>query len=202
MDFVLLYFVIASFLIVIVPGPTVSLIIANSLRSGVKAGLLNVFGTQVGVLILLILLFFLALGFEIVSPFLEVIIKYVRFLGAIYLISLGVITIKSDIDLNKTQVTKFEKKYFLQGLIVILTNPKIFLFLGAFIPQFININEPVSYQIIYFGIIFIIVDTIFDSSYAFVFGKFREIIASKYLKILNQIGGFILILVGIWMFFY
>ena len=199
MDFVLLYFVIASFLIVIVPGPTVSLIIANSLKSGVKAGLLNVFGTQVGVLILLLLL---ALGFEIVSPFLEVIIKYVRILGAIYLISLGVITIKSDIDLNKTQVTKFEKKYFLQGLIVILTNPKIFLFLGAFIPQFINIDEPVSYQIIYFGIVFIIVATIFDSAYAFVFGKFREIIASKYLKILNQIGGFILILVGIWMFFY
>ena len=199
MDFVLLYFVIASFLIVIVPGPTVSLIIANSLKSGVKAGLLNVFGTQVGVLILLLLL---ALGFEIVSPFLEVIIKYVRILGAIYLISLGVITIKSDIDLNKTQVTKFEKKYFLQGLIVILTNPKIFLFLGAFIPQFINIDEPVSYQIIYFGIVFTIVATIFDSSYAFVFGKFREIIASKYLKILNQMGGLILILVGIWMFFF
>ncbi len=199
MDFVLLYFVIASFLIVIVPGPTVSLIIANSLKSGVKAGLLNVFGTQVGVLILLLLL---ALGFEIVSPFLEVIIKYLRILGAVYLISLGVITIKSDIDLNKTQVTKFEKKYFLQGLIVILTNPKIFLFLGAFIPQFINIDEPVSYQIIYFGIIFIIVATIFDTSYAFVFGKFREIIASKYLKILNQMSGLILIFVGIWMFFF
>ena len=199
MDFVLLYFVIASFLIVIVPGPTVSLIIANSLKSGVKAGLLNVFGTQVGVLILL---FLLALGFEIVSPFLEIIIKYVRILGAIYLISLGIIAFKSDIDLNKGQVTKFERKYFLQGLLVILTNPKIFLFLGAFIPQFINIEEPVSYQIIYFGIIFIIVATIFDSSYAFVFGKFREIIASKYIKILNQIGGFILIFVGIWMFFY
>ena len=169
MDFVLLYFVIASFLIVIVPGPTVTLIIANSLKSGVRAGLLNVFGTQVGVLILLILL---ALGFEIVSPFLGGIIKFVRILGAIYLILLG----------------------------VILTNPKIFLFLGAFIPQFININEPVSYQIIYFGIIFIIVATIFDSSYAFVFGKFREIIEVKYLKILNQIGGFILILLGIWIF--
>ena len=85
---------------------------------------------------------------------------------------------------------------------MILTNPKIFLFLGAFIPQFINIYEPVSYQIIYFGIVFIIVATIFDSSYAFVFGKFREIIASKYLKILNQMGGLILILVGIWMFFF
>ncbi len=199
MDFVLLYFVIASILIVIIPGPTVSLIIANSLKSGMKAGLLNVLGTQVGVLILL---FLLALGFQIVSPFLEIIIKYVKILGAIYLVSLGIIAVKSDINLNKSQVTKFERKYFLQGLVVILTNPKFFVFLGAFIPQFINIDEPVSYQIIYFGIIFIIVATIFDCSYAFLFGKFREFIAAKYLKILNQIGGFIIIFVGIWMLFY
>ena len=199
MNFVLLYFVIASFLIVIVPGPTVSLIIANSLKSGLKAGLLNVFGTQVGVLILLLLL---ALGFEIVSPFLEVIIKYVRILGAIYLISLGVITIKSDIDLNKTQVSKFEKKYFLQGLFVILTNPKIFLFLGAFIPQFINLENSVSHQITYFGILFIIVATIYDSAYAFIFGKFRDLMVNKYLKVVNKVGGSILVFVGIWMFFY
>ena len=51
----LLYFIIASFLVVIVPGPTVSLIIANSLKFGVKAGLLNVLGTQIGVLILIFL---------------------------------------------------------------------------------------------------------------------------------------------------
>ncbi len=199
MDFSLVYFIIASILIVIVPGPTVSLIIANSLKSGVKAGLLNVFGTQVGVLILL---FLLAIGFQVVSPFLEIIIKYVRILGAIYLISLGIIAIKSDINLNKNRVTKFEKKFFFQGLIVILTNPKIFLLLGAFIPQFIKIDESISFQIIYLGIIFIIIASIFDSLYAFVFGKFREIIAAKYLKILNQIGGFILVLVGIFMLLY
>ena len=49
----LLYFIIASFLVVIVPGPTVSLIIANSLKFGVKAGLLNILGTQFGVIILI-----------------------------------------------------------------------------------------------------------------------------------------------------
>ena len=49
----LLYFIIASFLVVIVPGPTVSLIIANSLKSGVRAGLLNILGTQFGVLLLI-----------------------------------------------------------------------------------------------------------------------------------------------------
>ena len=49
----LLYFIVASFLVVVVPGPTVSLIIANSLKSGMRAGILNVIGTQFGLIILI-----------------------------------------------------------------------------------------------------------------------------------------------------
>ena len=195
----LFYFLIASFLVVIVPGPTVSLIVANSIKYGVKAGLLNVLGTQFGVLILIILL---AIGFEFISPFLNQIIKIVRILGAVYLIILGVIALKSKINLNNNQSKKYSKRFFFQGLIVILTNPKIFFFLGSFLPQFISLDNSVSYQIIYFGLLFILVATICDSCYALIFGKFRELIVNKYLKILNLIGGSILILVGGWLFFY
>ena len=193
----LLYFIIASFLVVIVPGPTVSLIIANSLKFGVKAGLLNVFGTQIGVLILILLL---ALGFGFISTFVDQIIKTVRILGAIYLIILGVITFNSKINLNNNQSEKYNKRFIFQGLIVILTNPKIFLFLGSFLPQFISLEHSISFQIIYFGLLFILVATIFDSCYALIFGKFRNLIANKYLKILNLIGSAILVLVGIWLF--
>ncbi len=193
----LLYFIIASFLVVIVPGPTVSLIIANSLKFGVKAGLLNVLGTQIGVLILI---FLLALGFEFISPFVDQIIKIVRILGAIYLIILGIITFNSKINLNNNQSAKYNKRFILQGLIVILTNPKIFLFLGSFLPQFISLEHSISFQIIYFGLLFILIATIFDSFYALIFGKFRNLIAHKYLKILNLIGSVILILVGVWLF--
>jgi len=195
----LFYFIIASFLVVIVPGPTVSLIIANSLRFGVKAGLLNILGTQIGVLILI---FLLAIGFEFISTFIDQIIKIIRIFGAIYLIILGIIAFKSKIDLDKNQVTKYDKRYVLQGLIVILTNPKIFLFLGSFLPQFISLDNSVSTQIIYFGLFFVIVATVFDSCYALIFGKFRNLIANKYLKYLNLIGGLILILVGVWLLFY
>ena len=195
----LLYFIIASFLVVIVPGPTVSLIIANSLKSGVKAGILNVLGTQIGVLILI---FLLALGFEFISPFVDQIIKIVRILGAIYLIVLGIIAFKTKIDLENNHSEKYDKRYIFQGFIVILTNPKIFLFLGSFLPQFINLNYSVSSQIIYFGLLFIIVAAIFDSCYAIIFGKFRNLIANRYLKILNIIGGSILTLVGFWLLFY
>ena len=193
----LLYFIIASFLVVIVPGPTVSLIIANSLKSGVRAGLLNILGTQFGVLLLI---FLLALGFEFISPFVDQIIKIVRIFGALYLIALGIIAFKSKIDLDNNKSEKYNERFIFQGLIVILTNPKIFLFLGSFLPQFIKLDHSVSSQIIYFGLLFVFVATIFDSCYALIFGKFRNLIAKKYLKILNLIGSVILVLVGVWLF--
>ena len=59
-----------------------------------------------------------------------------------------------------------------------------------------------GYQIISYGLLFMVVGTIFDSGYAIIFSKFRDLIANKYLKTLNQIGGIILVLVGFWMFFY
>ena len=196
----ILYFIIASFLVVVVPGPTVSLIIANSLKSGMRAGILNVVGTQLGLIVLILLL---ALGFKAISPFLEDVIKVVRIFGAIYLMTLGYLsfTSKNLVD-NEKKIIKFDKKYILQGLIVILSNPKAFLFLGAFIPQFIDINQKIENQILFFGILFIIVGAIFDGMYAIIFGKFREIIINKYINILNKLGGSLLFFVGFWLLFY
>ncbi len=196
----IIYFLIASFLVVVVPGPTVSLIIANSLKSGMRAGILNVVGTQIGLIILILLL---ALGFKAISPILEDVIKVVRIIGAVYLMTLGYLSFTSkNLSDNSEKINKFDKKYVLQGLIVILSNPKAFLFLGAFIPQFIEINQPLGSQIIYFGILFMIVGAIFDGMYAVVFGKFREIIINKYINILNKLGGTLLFFVGLWLLFY
>ena len=196
----IIYFLIASFLVVVVPGPTVSLIIANSLKSGMRAGILNVVGTQIGLIILILLL---ALGFKVISPFLEDVIKVVRIIGAVYLMTLGYLSFTSKtLSDNLEKLNKFDKKFMLQGLIVILSNPKAFLFLGAFIPQFIDINQPIGSQIIYFGILFMIVGAIFDGMYAVVFGKFREIIINKYINILNKLGGTLLFFVGLWLLFY
>ena len=196
----IIYFLIASFLVVVVPGPTVSLIIANSLKSGIRAGILNVVGTQIGLIILILLL---ALGFKVISPLLEDVIKAVRIIGAVYLMTLGYLSFTSkNLSDNLEKLNKFDKKYVLQGLIVILSNPKAFLFLGAFIPQFIDINKPIGSQIIYFGILFMIVGAIFDGMYAVVFGKFREIIINKYINILNKLGGALLFFVGLWLLFY
>ena len=196
----IIYFIIASFLVVIVPGPTVSLIIANSLKFGIRAGILNVVGTQLGLIFLIILL---ALGFKAISPFLEDVIKIVRIIGTFYLMILGYLSFTTkNFSENSHSIKKFDKKFILQGLIVILSNPKAFLFLGAFIPQFIDITQKIENQIIFFGILFMIVGAIFDGMYAIVFGKFREIIINKYIKILNKLGGSLLFFVGFWLLIY
>ena len=196
----IIYFILASFLVVIVPGPTVSLIIANSLKFGIRAGILNVVGTQLGLIFLIILL---ALGFKAISPLLEDVIKIVRIIGAFYLMILGYLSFTTkNFSENSHSIKKFDKKFILQGLIVILSNPKAFLFLGAFIPQFIDITQKIENQIIYFGILFMIVGAIFDGMYAVVFGKFREIIINKYINILNKLGGFLLFFVGFWLLLY
>ena len=196
----IIYFILASFLVVIVPGPTVSLIIANSLKFGIRAGILNVVGTQLGLIFLIILL---ALGFKAISPLLEDVIKIVRIIGAFYLMILGYLSFTTkNFSENSHSIKKFDKKFILQGLIVILSNPKAFLFLGAFIPQFIDITQKIENQIIYFGILFMIVGAIFDGMYAVVFGKFREIIINQYIKILNKLGGTLLFFVGFWLLLY
>ena len=193
----ILYFLIASFLVIIVPGPTVSLIIANSLRFGMQAGILNIVGTQIGLIVLILLL---AIGFNVISPFLEEVIKIIRIIGAIYLITLGYLSFQFKSHSGEShKVEKFDKKFIFQGLIVILSNPKAFLFLGAFIPQFIDINQPIAYQIIFFGFLFMIVGAIFDAAYAVIFGKFRDNIINKYIGLLDKLGGLILVLVGLFL---
>ena len=80
-----------------------------------------------------------------------------------------------------------------------LSNPKAFLFLGAFIPQFLNVNQSTGVQIIYLGFLFMLIGAIFDSAYAIVFGKFRKLMSSNYQKLLNRIGGSLLVLLGFWL---
>ena len=193
----IIYYCFACFVVVIVPGPTVTLIIANTLSFGTRAGMLNVVGTQLGLILMIGLL---AIGFQVVVQQLEWFLIVIRFLGAIYLIWLGYKIFTSPSLMQKISDKKyFNNKFVLQGFLVIWSNPKAFLFLGAFIPQFLDINQLTEFQIIYLGLLFMLIGAIFDSAYAVVFGKFKNVISSSHLKFLNKIGGSLLALLGLWL---
>ena len=193
----IIYYCLACFVVVIVPGPTVTLIIANTLAFGTRAGILNVVGTQLGLILMIGLL---AIGFQFINQQLDWFLIIIRYLGAIYLIGLGYKIFTSHSLVTKTTSKKYSSKGFIfQGFLVIWSNPKAFLFLGAFIPQFLDVNKSTGNQLIYLGFLFMLIGTIFDSAYAVVFGKFRNLISSKYLTLLNRIGGSLLALLGLWL---
>src|ERR1700749_3183934 len=83
---VYLAYVAACILITIIPGPTVTLIIANSLTHGTRAGLLNVAGTQLG---LAVMLGVLMVGLSSVIATMGMWFDWLRIAGAVYLVWLG-----------------------------------------------------------------------------------------------------------------
>jgi homoserine/homoserine lactone efflux protein len=128
-------FVLAACALAFVPGPTVTVIIANSLRFGAKAGLANVIGTQVGVAIWLLIA---AVGLEAAIRVMGVWFDLLRYIGAAYLVWMGIKLFMSKGDLAvATDRARPNGSFFLQGLVVILSNPKMLVLFGALIPPFI-----------------------------------------------------------------
>jgi homoserine/homoserine lactone efflux protein len=146
-----LAYVAACFLITIIPGPTVTVIIANSLRHGARAGLLNVAGTQLGLgLMMLILL----VGLSTVIAAMGWLFDWLRWAGAAYLVWIGTRLLRSPaVMLEKGNAESTPRGGFLlQGFLVLMANPKALLWFGAFIPQFVDPKGNYVAQIIVLGL--------------------------------------------------
>ena len=192
-----LTFVLACAVIAIVPGPTVTVIIANSLRSGASAGLLNVAGTQFGLLTMLVIV---ALGLEVIVAKISIMFEFVRIAGAVYLIWLGIKLLRSRGQLIEKRSLQ-RGSYFWQGFIVVWSNPKALLFLGAFIPQFIDPTGNAIAQTLTLGITFMVVATVLDGAYALVAGKTGRLLSQSNVRKVEWFSGTSLIFGGLWLAF-
>src|SRR4051812_46779166 len=131
-----LAYLVACFVIVIVPGPTATLIIANSLTHGPRAGLLNVAGTQLGLAVMIGLV---AIGLASLIESMGWWFDWVRLAGAAYLVWLGWKMIRSTNGAETSARPPAPRGgFFMQGCLVALSNPKTLLFFGAFFPQFLD----------------------------------------------------------------
>lgn len=193
-------FVLACFALVIVPGPTVTVIIANSLRSGSIAGLMNVAGTQVGLAVMVLAL---AFGLSTVIALMADVFEVIRWLGAAYLIWLGIKMWRSDGRLGTASAEGTEgtpARWFWQGLLVIWSNPKALLFFGAFIPPFLDPAAGSAFwQTILLGGTFMVVATVFDSLYALAAGRAGGMLARHRVRMLERAAGSLLIGGGVWL---
>ena len=192
-----LAYVVTCFLIAVVPGPTVTVIVANSLAHGTRAGLLNVAGTQAG---LAVMMGVLIVGLSSVIAAMGELFDWLRIAGAIYLVWLGWKLIRSpDIDLRAQQQAAPRGGFFLQGFLVLMANPKALLWFGAFIPQFVDPKGPYVAQIVLLGVTAMAVATLSDGAYAVLTGRAGKLLSRTRIRLVSRLGGGFLIGGGIWL---
>ncbi len=195
-----LAFVLACAALAIVPGPNVTIIIANSLRSGPRAGLASVAGTQLGVFILLLVL---AAGLHLVVEQIAVVFDWIRLLGAGYLIWLGLRLLMSSGERatigDAPGAGASNAACFWQGCLVLLSNPKALLFFGAFIPHFVDPAGNAFWQTVFLGLTFMAVAGVLDSGYALAAGGARRWLTRSRVKTLERVSGLCMIGGGVWL---
>ena len=194
-----LAYVLACFVIAIVPGPTVTVIIANSLSYGTRAGLLNVAGTQLGLAIMMVTV---VVGLSTVIAVMGVWFDWLRIAGAAYLVWLGWKLLRSPDDLGQPgRAAAPRGGFFLQGLLVILSNPKGLLWFGAFIPQFVDARGDYVEQIILLGVTAMAVALVSDGGYAVLTGRASALLSRQRARLVSRLSGAFLVGGGLWLAF-
>ena len=194
-----LAFVVAAFVVIIVPGPVVSLVIANALRHGSGYALVSLAGTQSGTALLLAAV---GLGLSFLIGVMAEWFDWVRWIGAAYLIWLGVQRLREGGRLEGVQPEPRLPfgKLFLQGFLISLSNPKSMAFLAVFLPQFIDPGEAAGPQMALLCVTFWVIALLGDGLYALAAGGARRWFSKPgRLRWINRITGSVLIAGGAWL---
>ena len=193
-------YLVACAVITIVPGPTVALIVANTLTHGTRAGLLNVAGTQLG---LAAFIGVLVVGLASVIETMGFWFDWVRLAGVAYLIWLGWKLLRSSGGslAPRGGTPKPRGGFLLQGFLVMLSNPKALLFFGAFIPQFVDPNGAYVGQVVLLGLTAMGMAALSDAAYALLTGGAGSLLSQRRVRLASRASGLFLIGGGVWLAF-
>lgn len=197
---VILTFLAASIVLVLIPGPSVLFIVGRALAHGRRAALASVAGNTVGVTILVGVV---AAGLGAVAAASAVVFTAVKFVGAAYLVYLGVQTFRHRGDLvaalhRPERAT--DRRAFGQGVVVGLTNPKALVFFAAVLPQFVGpeVAHP-GVALLVLGLVFCATAAVLDSAWGLAAGAARDWFATspRRLRLLGGTGGVVLVGMGV-----
>ncbi|AIW16433.1 LysE family translocator [Vibrio tubiashii] len=192
----LLLFVVACLAINMIPGPDVIYIVSNTMKGKLINGLKAALGLGVGYFIHTLAA---CLGLSAIILSSAVAFSAVKWLGAAYLVYLGIQSIRSmwrgeSKIINNTDIEK-DKNVFSQGVIVSVLNPKVALFFLSFLPQFIETSSSsVSLQLLVLGLLFSVLATLCNLLYASVGSwVFSRPNSQRYSRALEGVSGVLLI---------
>jgi len=195
---ILLPYIGACLLFSIVPGPSVTVVVANSLARGTKAGLLTILGTEIA---MLSMVFIVAIGMDAVMAVVSEAFTIIKLVGAAYLIWIGwkMFNSTGQLEMGKSGERMPLVRYIWQGALINWSNPKTLLFLGAFLPQFVDTSRAAFPQIMTLGLIVMVVATATDSIYAVLAGRAREVLTAARVRLMSRVSGVILMIGGVWL---
>jgi homoserine/homoserine lactone efflux protein len=192
-----LAYVAACVLLVVIPGPTVTLIIANSMKYGTRAGLLNIVGTQLGVAVCIAVVL---VGLTSLIEAMGVLFDVVRLAGAAYLVWLGWKLLRSSSVFETAEANSLPRGGFVwQGFLVLMSNPKTLVLFGALFPQFIDPQGDYVSQVLLLGGTAMATALLFDSVYAVLSGRAASLLSRHRVRLVSQASGICLIGGGVWL---
>lgn len=194
-------FAVASFLLVIVPGPSVLFVISRGVTLGRRAAVLTVVGNAVGVYLQALAV---AVGLGAVISRSAVVFDAIRLAGAAYLVFLGVQAFRHRralaTVLDVAGTVRPTRHLLREGFLVGVSNPKAAVFFAAILPQFVaEGGAPAGLQMAVLGLISVIVALICDSAWGIAAGSARAWLSSspRRLEVLGGAGGLTMIGLGI-----
>jgi threonine/homoserine/homoserine lactone efflux protein len=159
-------FTAAALLLLVTPGPAVLYIVTRSVDQGRRAGLVSALGVHAGTLVHVAAA---AAGLSVLVAASAALWSVVKYLGAAYLIYLGVRRLLDDTPLigpGRSRVVSWQRA-FVDGVVVNVLNPKTALFFLAFLPQFVDpARGPVGRQVLALGLLFVMLGLVTDGLYA------------------------------------
>jgi len=193
-----LAYVAACIALALLPGPNVTLVIANGLRYGTRAALINIVGAQFGLAIVIAVV---GIGLTSLVATMGYWFDWVRLAGAAYLIWIGINLVLGPAALATPDTPPAPPRggFFLQGTLVLLSNPKALLFFGAFIPQFVDLKANQLWQVAVLGFTFMVFASLTDAGYALLAGRARALLSEKRTRLLSRISGGFMIGGGLWL---
>jgi threonine/homoserine/homoserine lactone efflux protein len=196
----LLAFGITAFVVIVIPGPSVLFVVGRALGCGRRVAVLSVVGNALGeyVQVIAVALGVGALAEQSVAAF-----TTLKLLGGAYLIYLGVRTFRERKSLAAALASpaapRSDRRAFLEGWTVGVTNPKTVVFLAAILPQFVDRSAGgVPVQILLLGAMFAAIAVVSDTGWAMAAGGVRVWFARspRRLELIGGAGGVAIVAVG------
>jgi threonine/homoserine/homoserine lactone efflux protein len=189
-------FLVITMVMVVTPGPIVTLVIATGASRGIRAALVTVAGTTLGNAVLLAAI---TLGLSWVLRNAAMLFEVLRWVGAAYLIWLGMQAWRSA-GRNGAAAAPRGHVHFWRGFVVALSNPKTIAFFTAFLPQFVDPSLPAGRQLAVMCVVSVVLAVVTDCGWAIAAGLGRAwFMTSWRAKLLNRLSSAALIGGGVWL---